>query len=238
MRIVPSGSSIAAAGAPVASSLARAAATTFLSSGVTFACFMRSSSFIYHIYVVEVGGSSLIGDIYRVAEGKVPYREGLELGIAGVSAALVLMVELGEAGSHFSASGTGSSDDNKSAGGLDVVVLAVALVADYLLEVRGIALDAVVVVHLHAEGLEPALEGDSSGLVVVACENNAADIKTDLGKNVEKADNVHIVGDAQVASDLVFFDVIRIDNDNDLSLVFELEKHLELTVGLEAGENS
>ena len=138
----------------------------------------------------------------------------------------------------MTASWSWSGDDNEAAGGLDVVVLAVALVADYLLEVRGIALDAVVVVHLHAESLEPALEGDSSGLVVIACEHDAADVETDLGEYVVEADNVDIVGDSKVAADLVLLDIIGVDDDDYLSLVFELEQHLQLAVGLEAWEHA
>ena len=83
---------------------------------------------VYHINVVEVGSSRLVSDIYRVAERKVPYGEGLELCVTGVYAPLVLMVELGKAGSHFSASGTGSSNYNELAGGLYVLVPAIALV--------------------------------------------------------------------------------------------------------------
>ena len=90
---------------------------------------------VYHINVVEVGSSRLIGDIHGVTERKVPDGEGLKLGIACIYSPLMLMVELRETGSHFAASGTGSCNDNELAGSLDIIVPAVAFFADYVLEI-------------------------------------------------------------------------------------------------------
>ena len=44
-------------------------------------------------------------------KGNVPYREGLELGVAGANPALVLMINLRETGGQFSAAGSRSGDD-------------------------------------------------------------------------------------------------------------------------------
>ena len=49
---------------------------------------------VYHVHVVQVGGGSLIGQVYRMLERQVPHREGLKLGIACADATLVLVIEL------------------------------------------------------------------------------------------------------------------------------------------------
>ena len=78
------------------------------------------------------------------------------------------------------------------------------------------------------------MEGVSCGLVVVSSEDNAADVEADLCENIEQSDNVHVVCDPQISPDLVLFDVVRVDNDNDLSIVLELKEHLQLTVRLKS----
>ena len=45
---------------------------------------------VYHVNVIEVGRSCLIGNVDRMLERKVPHREGLKLGIAGTHPALPL----------------------------------------------------------------------------------------------------------------------------------------------------
>ena len=140
---------------------------------------------VYHVHVVEVGRSSLIGDIHGVTERKVPYREGLEFGIACIYSPFMLMVELRKAGGHFSASGTGSCYDNESARCHDIIVLAVAFVAYYVFQVGRIALDAVMVIHLHAKSFKSLLEGVCGRLIVVPCENDAAYVKTYLCEYIE-----------------------------------------------------
>ncbi len=93
-------------------------------------------------------------------------------------------------------------------------------------------------IHLDAESLETLLKGVRSRLTVVSCENNAAYIEPYLGEYVKEADNVDVVCNAKVASDLVLLDVVGVDDNDYLRIVLQLEQHLELTVGLEAGQDS
>ena len=93
-------------------------------------------------------------------------------------------------------------------------------------------------IHLDAESLETLLKGVRSRLTVVSCENNAAYIEPYLGEYVKEADNVDVVCNAKVASDLVLLDVVGVDDNNYLRIVLQLKEHLELTVGLEAGQDS
>ena len=107
-----------------------------------------------HVDVVKIRCRSLIGEVDGVVERQIPYREGLELGVTGLDAALVLVIELGEAGGHLAAAGTGCRDDDQRPGCLDIVVAAEALVADDQRDVGGVACDRVVAVDAQAESLE------------------------------------------------------------------------------------
>ena len=96
------------------------------------------------VRVVEVGGRGLIGDVHGVRQRQVPHGESLELGVARLDAALVLVVDLRQAGRELAGAGAGGRHHDERAGGLDVLVLAVALVGDDEVDVVGVALDGVV----------------------------------------------------------------------------------------------
>ena len=104
-----------------------------------------------HVYVVEVGGGRLVGQIHRMLQGQVPDGEGLVLGVARPDTPLIFMVKLAQAGGHFAAAGAGSRDHHNGAGGLDIVVFPQALIGDNVGHIRGVAGDGVVLVALHAQ---------------------------------------------------------------------------------------
>jgi hypothetical protein len=85
-----------------------------------------------------------------------------------------------------------------------------------------------------AELLEPLAEGVRSTLAVILGDDDAADIQADCGKSVDLAENLLIVGDAEIATDLVFFDVAGIDDNDDLGLILELRQHPDLGIRLES----
>ena len=100
-------------------------------------------------------------------ERQVPDRESLKLGVAGVNAVLVIVVELGEAGGHLAAARTWRSHHDERPGGLDVVVLAVALVGDDMGDIGRIAGDGVVEIDLDPEPGQPLAERLDRGLMGV-----------------------------------------------------------------------
>ena len=120
-----------------------------------------------------------------MVERQVPDREGLELGVAGLDAALVVVVELGEAGGHLAAAGAGSGDNDQLAGGLDVFVSAEAFIADDVGDVGGVALNRVVAVNLDAQRLQTLLEGQCHRLTLEAGHHDAADIQSKAAKDVD-----------------------------------------------------
>ena len=103
--------------------------------------------------VVQVDGCSLIRHIHRVLERKVPNGEGLVLRVARLDAALVLMVELGEARGHFAGAGAGGGDHYQGVRGFHELVFAVAFRRDDARRIVGIPGDGVVQVALDAQAV-------------------------------------------------------------------------------------
>ena len=103
--------------------------------------------------------------------------------------------------------------------------------------VVGVAGDGVVEVHLHPQVLQAALEGVRRGLGGVLGDGHAAHKQTLAPEGIDEPQHVLIVGDAQVAPDLVLLDVGGVDGHHDLHAVLQLLQHAQLAVRLKAGEH-
>ena len=55
---------------------------------------------------------------------------------------------------------------------------------------------------------------------------------------VDETQNVQIIGNAIVTAHLAADDVLSVDDDNDLGLILQLQQHLQLGIGLEAGQHA
>ena len=102
----------------------------------------------------------------------------------------------------------------------------------------GIAFDGVVVVDLDAHVLQALAVGFGAGLSVEVGDDHAVHAEAAGHELVPQAQHVHVVGDAQVAADLVLLDVHGADHDDDFKIVLQLVEHLELAVRLEPGEHA
>ena len=191
-----------------------------------------------HVHVVEVGGGSLIGDVHRMLQREVPYGESLELGVSGLHATLVFVVELAEAYGHLAAAGARGCDDDEGPGGLHIVVAAETLVGVDERNVRGIALDGIVVVGLDAQAFQLLAVEVGGVLTVVVGDDDGADEEAAVLEFRAQAQHVLIVGDAQVAAHLVLLDVDGRDDDDNLRGVGQLLQHAQLRVGLESREHT
>ena len=190
-----------------------------------------------HVHVVQVGGSGLVGEVDWVLEGQVPDGEGLELGVTGLDAPLVLVVELGQAGGHLAAAGAGGGDHHQGAAGLDILVLPKPLVRDDMGNVVGIARDGVVAVHPDPQLLQPGLESVGGGLPGILGDYHTAHIQLHGAERVDEAEDVAVVCDAQVPPHLVLLNVGGIDGDDDLRAVLHLCQHPDLAVRLKPGQH-
>ena len=186
-----------------------------------------------HVHVVKVGGGGLVGQIHRVVQGQVPHGEGLEFGVARLPAPAVLVVELAEAGGHLPAAGPGGGDHHQGTAGLDVVVAAIALVADDEVHVVGIPGDGIVAVRLDAQDLQALEEGVRPGLAAVLGHYHATHVQVHSPEHVDEPQYILLVGDAQIAPDLVLLDVPGADGHHDLHVVPQLLEHTDLAVRLE-----
>ena len=189
-----------------------------------------------HVHVIEVGGGGLVGQVDRMVEGEVPDGEGLELGITGLHAPLVLVEKLGEAHGHLAAAGTGGGDHHQGTGGFHIVVFAVSFVADDEGNIIGVSRNGIVAVDFDAQCLQTALEGVGGGLTGVLGHHHAAHIEALAAECVDEAEHVHVIGDAQVAANLVLLNIGSADGNHDLSAVPQLAQHTDLAVGGEAGQ--
>ena len=187
-----------------------------------------------HVHVVEVGGSSLVGDVHGMLQRQVPDGEGLELRVAGTDAPLVLVVELRQTGCHLAATRSGSGDDDERTRGLHIVVLAESLVAGDEFHIVRIAVDGVVDVALDAHSLQAVAELVGGMLAVVVGDDDRAHHEVAAHELVAQAEHILVVGDAEVGAHLVLLHVFRVHHDDDLYALAQLSEHAELRVGLEA----
>ena len=112
-----------------------------------------------HVHIIEIGRRSLVGYVDRVLQGNVPDGESLKLGIAGLHPTLILIIELGETDRHLTASRTWSRHHDKRTSGLHIVVLSETILAVYEFNIRGVALNQIMVIDLYAtQTLQPLTE--------------------------------------------------------------------------------
>ena len=191
-----------------------------------------------HVDIVQIGGSSLVSQVDRVFQRQIPDREGLIFCIAGVYTAFVLMVKLGKAGCHLSASRSRCSNDNERAGCLDVLVLSVSLIAHDQRHIVRIARNRVVNVNRDAELLQSLFERVCAVLAGVLGDDNASDIEAASAELVDQTEHVTVIGDAEVAADFVFLNIGCGNRHYDLSLVGELHQHAQFGIRCKARKNA
>ena len=168
----------------------------------------------------------------------IPDGEGLKFGIAGLDAPQVVVIKLGQTGRHLAASGSGCGDDHQRSGGLNIVVAAVAVLADDQRDVGRVALDGVVDVDGDVLLLQLRLELICAVLAGVMGDDHAAYVQASLLELLSQTEDILIVGDAQIAPDLVLLDVRGTDDDDNLRVIGELHQHAKLGIRRKARQDS
>ena len=193
---------------------------------------------VNHIDVVQIGGCRLIRKVHRVLERQIPDGKGFKLRVSRLNPQLLVMVELAEAGRHFAAPRPRRRYNHQRAGGFDIVVSAVALVADNARDVGGVARDGIVPVNPHPERFEPQPEFDGGWLILPAGEHHAAHIQPEAAERIDQAQHIEVICNAEVAAHLVLFNVVGVDDDHNLCLLLELNQHADLAVRSKAGQHT
>ena len=104
-----------------------------------------------------------------------------------------------------------------------------------MVDIGRIALDSVVDENRDAEAYELVLEGNSGRLILETGYADRADENFKFSESIDKTECVLVVSNAEVASDLAFFDVFSIDYDDNFSLVGKLNRTLGGVVGFFKG---
>ena len=194
---------------------------------------------INHVDVIEVGGGRLVGNVHRVIERNIPDREGLPLRVPRLDPALVVVVQLRQAGRHLAGARAGSRHDHEVAASLHVLVGAVSLVRDDALDVRGVAGDREVAVDADAELLEALLHlGGCLVVVRPLRDDDGTDVQATLTELIDLAQNLVVVGGSHVGADLAAREVLGVNGDDDLDLVSQFAQHTNLVVGRKTGQNT
>ena len=152
----------------------------------------------------------------------VPDRECLEFCVAGPDSAFVLMIELGKAGRHFSASRSRGSDDYQRSGCLNIIISSISLIAHDQRNIGRISFNNIMSVDTDSHVFKTVAEEIRALLAAVLRDDNAADIETVFFKGAFQAEYIIIVGDTKISADLVFFNVTGTDDDDDLSRIGKL----------------
>ena len=190
-----------------------------------------------HVHIGQVGRGRLVGDVDRMLERNVPDGKRLKLGIAGLDAALVLLIELAQAHRHLAAAGSGGRHHHQRPLRLDIVVLAEALVAVDQRHIGRITLNSIVEKRPDAEALQAVAERPGTLLPVEMGDDHRSDEQSAADELVAQPQYVHVVRNAQVTADLVLLNVHGTDDDDDFRIVAELHEHLEFAVWLKAGQH-
>ena len=187
-----------------------------------------------HVHIIQIGGSGLIGKVDRMLQGQVPDGEGLKLGIAGIDAPLVIVIQLTQAGSHFAAARAGSRYYDQGMAGLNVVIFAQALIADDMGHIGGISGDGIVPVAADPQLFQPVKESVRRILSAVTGQHHAAHIQPHVPENINQAEDVLIIGDTQIPPHFILLNVPGVDGDDDLHIILQLLKHPDLAVRFKA----
>ena len=173
---------------------------------------------VYHIDVFQVGRRGFVSQVHRMGQGKVPDGESFEFGITGLHAPFVLLVELAQAYGHLPASRTGGGNHHQGAGGFHIVVPAKAFVRINQGHVVRITLDGVMVIDPDVHLLQAFAVGFGTALAIEMGDDHAVDAKAARKEFLPQAQDIHVVGDSQVVTDFVLFDVHRTDDDDNLQI--------------------
>ena len=76
------------------------------------------------------------------------------------------------------------------------------------------------------------------GLVLEAGDHHAGGGETHGAEDIQQAQDVFVIGDAQIAAHLVLLDIVSVDGDDDLNVLGHLLQHTDLAVGLKARQHA
>ena len=191
------------------------------------------------IRVVEIDRCGLVREVDGVLERQVPDGEGLKLRVTGLHTAPDLVIDLAHRGSKLAGAGAGGGDNDKVARGGRELVAAETLVRDDEVEVRRVARDDAVARDRKPQALK-AIDERLRHLVALfeLRHDDVLDKEAAAAEDVDEAQNVVLVQDAQIRTDLLALDVLGVNADEDLDVVLDALQHRNLVVRGETGQDA
>ena len=189
--------------------------------------------------IIEVCCCRFVSEIHRMIDGQVPDREGLELGVARLDAALVIVIDLRQTRRKLSRPRPRRRHDDKVTSCLDVLVSSKTVLRDNGSRIGRIALDCAVATNFQPEPLQAVLERPRSGVGFIQLgQNNIVDEETSFAENIDEPQGIILVRNSEIRTDLLAFQILSVDDHDDLDVVDEGLEHRYFIVGREAWQDA
>ena len=194
---------------------------------------------VNNIGIVQVHRGCLIGQVHGVFQGEIPDREGFKLGVAGIIATLVLVVDLRERGGQLAGARARRGNHDEVAGGFRKLIAPKTLFGHDEVRIGGVTRDNAVARHLEAEALCLVDEGFRLGVAFLQLGHDDVFYQESAAAEyVHQAQQVIFIKNAQVRAYLLAGDILRVDADEDLYVLFDALQHRDFIVRGEAGQHA
>ena len=193
---------------------------------------------VYHIYITQICRSRFIRKVYRVGKRNIPNWEGFKLGIARFHPMFMLMVKLGEADCHLTASRPRCGNYYKGMFCFYIIIFTIAFITYNSRYIIWITRYRIMPVYLNSKCFKFLLVPYGTFLSLKLCKNHTSDKKSVASKCIYESKYIHIISYSKVSAHLILLDIGRIDYHYYLYIVPYLGKHPYLTVRLKARKHS
>ena len=86
--------------------------------------------------------------------------------------------------------------------------------------------------------LQMCFKGICRSLIRILCDDNTADVQPGITECINQTQHLNIIGDAHIASYLVFLYIICGYRNDDFHFLFQLKEHFQFTIRLKSRQNS
>jgi len=170
-------------------------------------------------------------------QGQIPHRESFKLCIAHLDAALVLMVELRQAGCQLSAARAGPGNHDKRVGGFNILVGAVAFLADDHVDIRRVALGIAMHAHPDTPMLELIFKHPRGRLIIIARDNHRRNMNAPVLEIVDEFQRVGIIGYTEISPHFAALDIAGIYAQDNIRFFLQILQQAHLHIWIESGQH-
>ena len=107
-----------------------------------------------------------------------------------------------------------------------------------MLDVRRVSLDDIMKIDMKALLLQFLAEGNGGPLSGKVRDHDGTDIQPPVLELGSKTKDVLVIGNADISTHLVFYDIFGTDDNHQLRQIAQLHQHLKLAVRRESGQHT